>query len=160
VVRDDVRVVVERYLQLVDCVLPGQIQGLYLVGSAALRDYRPGKSDVDFVALAETPLSMHDLDGLEVVHRELAAEIPKPWFDGIYVTWADLACSPTDIEHVPFTHQGTLQRRGDSRPIPPPGLPYARTRSPFAGRRRRPCGTTQPSRVDGTLTISTRIGAD
>ena len=51
---DDVGRIVTRYLELVDEMLPRRLEGLYLVGSVALDDYREGESDVDFVAgLAE-----------------------------------------------------------------------------------------------------------
>jgi hypothetical protein len=41
---------VARYLALLDGVLPGSLDGLYLVGSTALGDFQPGSSDIDFVA--------------------------------------------------------------------------------------------------------------
>jgi predicted nucleotidyltransferase len=50
------------YARLVDDQLPGRIRGLYLHGSLALGDYRPGRSDVDFVAVSDTALQPSEVD--------------------------------------------------------------------------------------------------
>ena len=42
---------VQRYLRLADRLLPGMITGFYVTGSVALGAYRPGRSDIDFVAV-------------------------------------------------------------------------------------------------------------
>ena len=42
---------VGRYLREVDLAAPGAIEGFYVVGSTALGAFRPGRSDVDFVAV-------------------------------------------------------------------------------------------------------------
>jgi hypothetical protein len=42
---------VGRYLRQVDMAIPGAIHGFYVVGSIALGAFRPGRSDVDFVAV-------------------------------------------------------------------------------------------------------------
>ena len=49
----DVRRTVERYLGVADRLLPDRITGFYLVGSVALDAYRPGRSDIDFVAVLD-----------------------------------------------------------------------------------------------------------
>lgn len=51
VVHPSVTRVVERYLADADRLLPGAVVGFYVVGSVALGSYRPGRSDVDFVAV-------------------------------------------------------------------------------------------------------------
>jgi len=106
----DVREVTERYRALVDERLPGRIEGLYLVGSVALDDYRAGQSDIDFVAVASEAFVSEELDLLERVHRRLRSDIPKPWFDGIYVTWSELGRNPMDLKVAPFTHEGRFER--------------------------------------------------
>lgn len=103
---DDVASLAWRYLVLVDGALPGQVEGLYLVGSVALDDYQPGRSDVDFVAVTGQPLDSADLDALDRVHTKLRAEFPKPFFDGIYVTWDALTRDPSAIGCAPHTHEG------------------------------------------------------
>jgi hypothetical protein len=46
----DVRRVCAAYLDRADRLAPGLVEGLYLEGSIALGDYRPGVRDIDFVA--------------------------------------------------------------------------------------------------------------
>lgn len=45
------------YLEVADRLEPGLVEGLYLQGSIALGDYRPGVSDIDFVAVTSRPLA-------------------------------------------------------------------------------------------------------
>jgi hypothetical protein len=45
--------VVDAYLRMVDAEVAGLVEGLYLVGSVALGDFRPRGSDIDFVASAD-----------------------------------------------------------------------------------------------------------
>lgn len=47
--------VVDTYLRVVDEEAPGLVEGLYLVGSVALGEFRPHTSDVDFVAVTAEP---------------------------------------------------------------------------------------------------------
>jgi hypothetical protein len=47
--------VVDTYLGTVEAQAPGLVEGLYLVGSVALGDFRPRTSDIDFVAVTTTP---------------------------------------------------------------------------------------------------------
>lgn len=113
----DARAVVNRYLDLVDRVLPGQIEGLYLVGSIALGDYRAGLSDVDFVAVSGNPLAEGELGRLQEIHRALRLH-GKPWFDGIYVTRNDLMRNPTEIATVPFNLRETFGHTGGAEANP------------------------------------------
>ncbi|HEX6506934.1 MAG TPA: nucleotidyltransferase domain-containing protein [Chloroflexota bacterium] len=99
-----------RYLQLADEALPGRIEGLYIVGSVALGDYQAGRSDIDFVTVLRSELSSEELAAVERVHRLLGIPIPKPWFDGIYVTWEDLTRNPQEITVAPHTHEGRFER--------------------------------------------------
>jgi len=63
---------VDRYLDALDEVLPlSAVAGVYLVGSAALGDYRPGQSDLDILTLTHDPLSDAELDELDRMHQEL-----------------------------------------------------------------------------------------
>ncbi len=56
------------YLRVADAILPGRITGFYVVGSAALGHYRPGRSDVDFVALLDRRWSSAELAGARLIH--------------------------------------------------------------------------------------------
>ena len=104
----EVAEVAGRYLAQVDQRLPGAVDGLYLLGSLALDDYRPGQSDVDFVAVSEDPLDDAALDELEVIHADLLAPFH---FDGIYVTYRELATDPAGAR-TPSAHEGRLARSG------------------------------------------------
>ena len=99
---------VGRYLTLVDDRLPGAVDGLYLVGSLALDDYRAGQSDIDFVAVTRDPLDDAACDQLQLVHTELR---PPLNFDGIYVTRDELAADPA-AARAPSAHEGRVSRSG------------------------------------------------
>ncbi|MEV0384111.1 aminoglycoside adenylyltransferase domain-containing protein [Nonomuraea sp. NPDC050643] len=102
--------IVETYLSLADAEAPGLVEGLYLEGSAALGDYRPGTSDVDFVAVtAEPPRA----EVLERIHTKLGAHP----FDGVYLTWDDLGHNPAELGERPQAHTGRLNRRGGVNPV-------------------------------------------
>jgi hypothetical protein len=89
-----VEALVTAYLDLVDAEAPGLVTGLYLTGSLALDDFRPARSDVDFVAVTAAPVEAAVLAALGRVHGALAARMPRPLFEGIYLTPADLARAP------------------------------------------------------------------
>ena len=107
---ESVRILVARYLQLADEALPGRIEGLYLVGSLALNDYREGTSDVDFVAVTGSRLSPDEMTHLDAIHRTLLTDLARPWFDGIYVTWEDLTHNPDEARTVPHSQEGRFDR--------------------------------------------------
>ena len=74
----DVSATMSAYARLVDDKLPERIRGLYLAGSVALDDYRPGRSDIDFVAVSDTALQPPELETLRQVHTELKRTVPGP----------------------------------------------------------------------------------
>lgn len=107
-VHETVGEVAHRYLELVDEALPGRVGGLYLVGSVALDDYRPGRSDVDFLAVGDEAVGEDDVAVVGAVHETLAEGVPGVTFEGSYVTWDQLAAPPEDIERVVGVHDGTV----------------------------------------------------
>ncbi|MEU5588608.1 nucleotidyltransferase domain-containing protein [Streptomyces chrestomyceticus] len=72
-----VEAVVRAFLASVDRSRPGLVEGLYLTGSLALGDFRPGRSDVDFVAVTAQRLSATDVTALEQAHA-VPARGPVP----------------------------------------------------------------------------------
>lgn len=84
----------KRLVAGVDALAPGRLEGLYLYGSAALKDFRPGKSDVDFAAVSSAPWPNALLPALARLHREAASARPSPSLDGLYVTWHELGRDP------------------------------------------------------------------
>lgn len=107
----EVSTAVSAYLDLVDSRLPGRIDGLYLTGSVALDDYRPGHSDVDFVAVTGTTWSRQELAQLGQVHRDFRRAVSRPMLDGVYVTWRELQTSPENLS-VPFCLDSRFVPRG------------------------------------------------
>jgi predicted nucleotidyltransferase len=93
---------VGRYLRQVDLAVPGAIEGFYVVGSAALGAFRPGRSDVDFVAVVGDRLGVVEVSRLRWAQRRLYAAdlahtlLRPPWrwpltCNGVFVTWATWA---------------------------------------------------------------------
>jgi hypothetical protein len=100
---------VEALLDRVDAARPGLLTGFHLVGSIALDDYRPGRSDIDFVATLAAATGPDDLDALERVHAGLAAE-PGPALDGVYPEEDTLARPPEPDRPVPHHLDGRFHR--------------------------------------------------
>ncbi|MFI6048221.1 aminoglycoside adenylyltransferase domain-containing protein [Nocardia sp. NPDC051321] len=100
---------VETYLASVDAEAPGLIEGLYLEGSLALNDFRPDASDIDFVAVTANPSGSAELGALERVHAGLRERRRRPFFDGIYLTWNDLAAGPQATGARPASNSGRLK---------------------------------------------------
>jgi hypothetical protein len=108
----DVSATMAAYTRLVDRKLAGRIRGLYLTGSVALDDYRPGQSDIDFVAVTDAALQPSELEMLRRVHTELPRIQCGPKLDGIYLTWADLAAAPVGLA-VPYCLRDRFEPKGD-----------------------------------------------
>ena len=103
---EPVQTVVETYLEMVDAYAPALLEGLYLVGSIALGDFRPHRSDIDFIAvMSKLPQGAH-LTLVERTHTQIQQRWSKPFFDGVYVTWDDLAADPTQLDPRPSAHEG------------------------------------------------------
>src|SRR5687767_14362926 len=108
----EVAATMSAYARLVDEKLPERICGLYLAGSVALGDYRPGQSDIDFVAVSDTALEPSELGMLRQVHTELRRMLPDPKLDGVYLTWPALAAPPAGLS-VPYCLRGQFEPKGD-----------------------------------------------
>ena len=127
----DVRRTVDRYLDRADRLLPGRVTGFYLVGSVALGAYRPGRSDIDFVAVldGDRDLSASDVRRLRLAHvasglRTASAALRRGHLmlpgtlNGVFVRAADLARPVTAIE--PLASQVSQRfRRGGGFDVNP-----------------------------------------
>jgi hypothetical protein len=109
-----VQAVVDTYLEAVDAEAPALVEGLYLFGSVALGEFRPNRSDIDFAAVTSSPIGPSSLSALERAHARLSARWPRPYFDGIYVTWDDLANDPASAAPGPHVHEHQPHREGRS----------------------------------------------
>jgi hypothetical protein len=108
----DVATALGTYLEIVDSCAPGLVEGLYVVGSYALDDWRPGHSDIDIVAVTAEPATDDDAADLVTAHALLAEHQPRPFVDGPYVAWGDLITPPMAL-HRPWSLEGRLHHDGD-----------------------------------------------
>ncbi len=104
--------VVDTYLAAVDAEPAGVIQGLYLVGSLALGDFRPRTSDVDFVAVTAARPDATVVAAFERAHQRLRARHRRPHVDGLYVTWEHLASDPGHAIQLPHSLNGRFDATG------------------------------------------------
>ena len=107
------------YLDIVDSEAPGLVEGLYVVGSYALGDWLPDRSDIDIVAVTPEPATDEDAAQLRLVHALLAERQPMPSIDGPYVAWGDLVVEPATGLHRPWVLDGELHHDGDCFEINP-----------------------------------------
>jgi hypothetical protein len=100
------------YLAIVDDCAPGLVEGLYVVGSAALGDWVPDHSDIDVVVVTAEPATDDDAAMLRTAHAVLAERVPAPHVDGPYLAWGDLITPPMSL-HRPWTLDGEFRHDGD-----------------------------------------------
>lgn len=114
-----VQTVAEAFLSAADSEAPGLVEGLYLTGSVALSDFRPHVSDIDFVVVTARTCRDTDRDALRRVHARVRAAHSRPQFNGIHVTWADLANDPRACSAVPSVLSGRFRARAtaDVNPV-------------------------------------------
>jgi len=105
VIPEPAATVIGRFVTRLDGALGGVMDGFYVVGSIALGAFRPGRSDIDFVATLRRPLSPAEIEALRAVHRRSCAEAifrmvttpPRSWplvCNGVFVHREDLASPP------------------------------------------------------------------
>jgi hypothetical protein len=83
---------ITQYLAACDEAVPDLVVGLHVVGSLALGDFRPDRSDIDVVAVVREPPDHAERLALADVHRSCA-----PTIDGPYLTAAVLAGPPVGV---------------------------------------------------------------
>jgi hypothetical protein len=115
----DVATALGTYLDTIDSVLPGFVEGLYVVGSYALDDWRPDRSDVDVIVVTAEPATDEDFGSLRTAHALLTERQPKPHIDGPYLALGDLIAAPATGLHRPWTLDGELHHDGECFEINP-----------------------------------------
>lgn len=103
---DEARTAGEALLHILDAEAPGLVTGFHLTGGAALGDFRPGRSDLDFVAVLARPLTGQDVAALDRVHDHYLSDGARPRLDGIWVSAEDLAAGPDAAVPGPATREG------------------------------------------------------
>lgn len=118
-------------LARLDRAVPGRIAGFYVVGSASMGAFRPGRSDVDFVALAAGNLCPAELRRLRALHLgrwSSALTHDAAWrrrwplvCNGIYLKAGDLARSPLEVTplagHVTGRFRAASSKGFDVNPV-------------------------------------------
>jgi hypothetical protein len=94
----DVQEATRRHLDATDRAVPGLVRALYVIGSVALGDYQPGRSDIDFMAFTSHPVGAENLTVLRDVHGGLNRASD---YDGCYVRWDDVPQVPMDEQPAP-----------------------------------------------------------
>ncbi len=115
----DVATALGTYLEIMDSTAPGMVEGLYVVGSYALGDWQPGRSDIDIVAVLAEPATDEDFGTLRTAHALLAERQPLPHIDGPYLAWGDLIAAPATGLHRPWVLDGELHHDGECFEINP-----------------------------------------
>ncbi|MBL0748586.1 nucleotidyltransferase domain-containing protein [Nocardioides baculatus] len=87
----------------------GWVSDLWLHGSLATGDHRPGVSDIDLVAITTRPLDASRLREVDRVHRRLDATWPGSALGCAYVDGSRL--DDLRVEHPTWTHGRLVERR-------------------------------------------------
>ena len=105
------------------------IQSFHLIGSIADGDFRPGRSDLDFVAVLSRELTDDDAEALVVVHRGYRTDPTLPSLDGVWLTADELRAGPDAVADGPTSQQGdfVVLARGNRNPVTWHMLPDAVT---------------------------------
>lgn len=106
----DALAVAERYLSALDEALPGRFTAFIVTGSMALGDYRAGSSDLDFLAVSDSPLDAGELSRLAGAHRAPWIRRSRPVPDGCFATREQLAGDPRGLV-VPRVREGVFVRQ-------------------------------------------------
>lgn len=116
--QSEIDLAADRFSTLLHRHLPDLLLSLNLVGSAVNGDFRPGRSDLDFVAVSRHAPADDELEGLSIVHRLYASDPTLPTIDGIWVTSDDLAAGPDNAAAGPATRDGAFLARAEGNRNP------------------------------------------
>lgn len=86
----------KQFLALVDAAAPDLVEAFWITGSAVLDDWRPGASDLDFVAVFAHPPSQAEREALKSAHALFAKAPRAPKPDGPWLSKGDLARAAAD----------------------------------------------------------------
>jgi hypothetical protein len=82
---------------------------MYLVGSLALGDFDPDRSDIDFVVVTDTDVGEDLFESLQDIHTQFAAS-NSPWaekIEAIYIPYPALRHAASNASHYPQMEKGT-----------------------------------------------------
>jgi hypothetical protein len=139
------RAVLDALLRNLDDAAPGLIRDVYITGSIALGDGRPGQSDLDVVLVRDGGAdNAATMAALEPTPGALRQTHPRPMIDGLVLSRADLAAGPGDMTGPrPFLIDG-VARLGDE----------SSGRNPVTWRTLEQCGITWRGTPAGELDLA------
>jgi hypothetical protein len=116
---EEAQSVMRAFLREMDDRSPGLIRDVYITGSIALGDARPGRSDIDVVLIRPENIdNATTMAALEPVLADLRHLYPLPMLDGIVLNRRDLVAGPDAIYgHRPVISDGLplLSESGSAR---------------------------------------------
>jgi len=104
------------WIDRIDGALPGRIEGVYVTGSIALGDYRPGPSDVDVVAITASPLTTAELGRAAAAHRAHERAVARPELSAAYLSWDQIRQPPAAAGDAPFWRRRWRERHNEVNP--------------------------------------------
>lgn len=103
----EARAALGEYLAALDAALPGIARGIYVTGSAALGDWRQGRSDLDILTVTARDLDDGELSTLETLHAGIQG---RPYRDAMYIPAGDIGAHPGAGRGYPSAVDGAFQR--------------------------------------------------
>lgn len=112
---EEAQTVIRSFLRELDARFPGTIRDVYLVGSIALGEPRPGRSDIDIVLVRPEEMdNAVTMAALQPVLADIRTLYPEPALDGIILSPSDLVAGPDQIEGIrPVIVEGVPELRDD-----------------------------------------------
>lgn len=112
----EAQTVLRMFIDDVDLHAPGHLTGAYIIGSLALDDPQPGKSDIDIVLVrADGATNEESIAALTPAIEALRASYPRPVLDGIVLSYDDLRTGPGAMDGPrPVLFEGRLTLSGES----------------------------------------------
>lgn len=115
---------IERMTTAIDAVCGHRLQSAWLYGSAALDDFRPGWSDIDILALTESPLTEQQAETLLMLRQRLSEESPE---EPHFRSFEGIICSREEFQtgcYEKLVYWGTSGQRITNRYRPDPFALY------------------------------------
>ena len=101
-----------------DEISPHTIEGIYVVGSAALDDWQPHSSDIDIIAITAEPADEEMAGNLLTAHAVFTEQHPVTTVDGPFLAWGDLTLGPQGVSR-PWTLDGGFRHDAECFEINP-----------------------------------------
>lgn len=98
-----------------DARLPGSVAAFFITGAAALDDFQPGHSNLDFVAVINGNSTAAEVAALAACHDTMRLSDSPPMLDGIYLNAADYERGLPACPDGPHVRRGLFAVNGPYR---------------------------------------------